>query len=177
MNRFTAPIEKLSRDIKGYADARVDNLRLETVKGASQGASAVAGILLIVLLAGAFALVLSFALVLFLGEILGSYATAAFIVAGALGLITVILVLARKSLFRNTFVPTFADILASRKDLRTRADLEAATAKSRTKIEKKEAAINKGIASVQTFYSPGHLLKEGLIKLCASPFRKKSRQE
>ena len=90
MSKFSAPADNLVSETRGYIDAQIDNVKLRTVKGLSQGTSAIASLLLIFIVANALVLALSFALVLWLGEVLDSYAGAAFIVAGILLLLLVV---------------------------------------------------------------------------------------
>ena len=110
MNNFTEPAEKLSSDLREYIDARIDNLKLHAVKGLSQGTSTIAGILLMFVLGCALILTLALAFILLIGELIGSYAAAALIVAGALFLALILTVSFRKRLFRNTFVSMFVDV-------------------------------------------------------------------
>ena len=74
MNRLTDPVEKLGLEVKGYVDTRVDDLKLQAAKGLSRGSGALAALVLILVVVSALVLVLSFAGVLLLGEILDSYA-------------------------------------------------------------------------------------------------------
>ncbi len=87
MNRLTDPVEKLGLEVKGYVDTRVDDLKLQAAKGLSRGSGALAALVLMFVVVSALVLVLSFAGVLLLGEILDSYAKAAFLVAGVLLLV------------------------------------------------------------------------------------------
>lgn len=110
MSKFSAPAEKLNADIRAYIDAQADGLKLRATKGLSKGLSSLTSILLLFIIGSACILVLSFALVLLVGELMGSYSTAAFIIAGALFLVALIVFLLRNVLFKNTFVGQFIDI-------------------------------------------------------------------
>lgn len=162
MNRLTAPVEKLGQDALGYVDTRVDDLKLQVAKGLSQGTGSMAGFVLILVVVGNLLLVLSLAGVLLLGEILDSYAKAAFIVAGALLLILVVLLLCRDKLFKNSFVGLFTGILAPEDaqagPIRTQKQLEAALARSRNRIQKKEDGIQARLEAMRSFYSPKNLV-------------------
>ena len=103
-NKFTAPVDKLVHKTTGYVNAQIDNVKLRSVKGLSQGTSAVAGLLLIFITVGALVTTLSFAVVLWLGELMGSYALAAFIMSGVLVIALVVLILLRKKLFKSNFI-------------------------------------------------------------------------
>lgn len=111
MSNFTQPAEDLSREAKEYLDARLDDVKLRTVKGLSISLSKLAGMILILGVLGAFVLTLSFGLVLLLGDAMGGrYGLAALIVAGVLGLVLALLAIFREKLFRDTFVPVFVKL-------------------------------------------------------------------
>ena len=162
MSQFTEPIEQLFQDSKIYLDKQLDNMKLRTVKGLSLGVSAIGGMLLVFAVASAFLLTISFALVMWLGELLGSYALSAFIVAGVLLIATVVLLLVRGKLFRNTFIPLFEGIIAPEREDATQEALEQAIEENGKEVQKQEAVLKNNLASVQNFYKPSHLLNEGL---------------
>lgn len=110
MNKFLTFTYNLVKDTRCYIDAQIDNVKLRTIKGLSQGTSSLASLLIIFILVGTFVTVLSLAFVIWLGKVLGNYALSAFIVAGVLLLIIVILFLLRKQLFRDKFVSMYADV-------------------------------------------------------------------
>ena len=110
MNKASENLGRLVQDSKAYADAKIDDVKLKTVKGLSQGSSTLARMLLYFAIGSAMVMALAFAFVLLLGELIGSYALAAFIVAGVLALALVVIFLIRDKLFRDSFVPMFADL-------------------------------------------------------------------
>lgn len=110
MNKTSENLGRLVQDSKAYADAKIDDVKLKTVKGLSQGSSTLARMLLYFAIGSALVMALAFAFVLLLGELIGSYALAAFIVAGVLALALVVIFLLRGRLFRDSFVPMFADL-------------------------------------------------------------------
>ena len=116
MSNFLAFTYNLVKDARSYVDARVDNLKLRSIKGLSEGTSSLASLLLIFIVLGAFVTVLSFALVLLLGELLNSYALGAFIMAGVLLLLLVILLLCRKRLFKDNFVAMYTDVFYKKEE-------------------------------------------------------------
>ena len=148
MSQFTEPIENLFQDSKLYFDKQLDNVKLRTVKGLSQSVSAIGRLLLIFAVASVCLLTLSFAFVMWLGELLDSYALGAFIVAGVLLVATVVLLLVREKLFKNSFIP--------------QETLEQAITDAAKEIEEQEAILKEQLASVQNYYTPSHLLNEGL---------------
>ena len=107
MNNFTQPAENLSRKAQDYADLRLDEVKLSAAKGLSISLSKLAGMILILGMATNLVLVLSFGLILLIGELIGSYAWAALGVAVLLGIVLWILIRKRNTLFRDTFVPLF----------------------------------------------------------------------
>jgi hypothetical protein len=110
MNRFTQPAEQLTSEAKDYIDLRLDEVKLAAAKGLSVSVSKLVGLLLITSVATNLILVLAFGLVLILGEIIGSYAWAALIIAAILGVAVWILISKRDALFKNTFVPVFVKL-------------------------------------------------------------------
>ena len=110
MSRLSHSTETLGQETKGYIDSQLDLVKLRSIKGLSQGTSAIVGLLLIFLIAGALMTVLLLALVLWLGEILNSYALASLIVAGVLLVLLVLLFARRRYLFRNSFVSMYTDV-------------------------------------------------------------------
>lgn len=110
LNDLTRPAEKLADDVKEYLSMQEDRLKLEATKAASTGLARVLAMVLIILVAFVALLLISFASVLLLGEAIGSYALAAFIVAAAAIALFSVLLLCKKRLFVNTFVKLFIDI-------------------------------------------------------------------
>lgn len=161
MSKFSDPADRIVRDVKDYADARVEGLKLDTVKGLSEGTSALAAILLVIGVAAIFLLILSFAAVMLLGEAMGSYSVAAFIVAGVLGAALIVLILCRKRLFRNTFVSLFGGILKAQNEIKDKEDLEKAMEGADERIKKTENAIGASLTKAKDFYTPTRILGEG----------------
>lgn len=106
MSEFTKPAEELFRDSREYVDAKIDDVKLRTVRGLSLSISKVLAMILILGVATSFLLVLSLGLILLLGQIIGgNYAAAALITAGVLAILLVVLFLLRDKLFSGTFIP------------------------------------------------------------------------
>ena len=116
MSQFSRPAEDLSREAKEYIDLRLEDVKLRTVKGLSITASKLVGMILLLGLAINLVLVLSFGLILLVGELIGSYAWAALGVAVILGVALWILVRKRDTLFKDTFVPLFVKLFFSDDD-------------------------------------------------------------
>ena len=168
-NRFTAPVDRLVHETTGYVNAQIDNVKLRSVKALSQGTSAVAGLLVIFITVGALVTTLSFAIVLWLGELMGSYALAAFIMSGVLLLAIVVLVLLRKQLFKSSFISMYTDIFFQKESkpegLKTMEGLDIAIWNAETRIKDKEEDISDAFTNCKEFYAPKNLLGAGVNKL------------
>lgn len=116
MSQFTRPAEDLSREAQEYIDLRLEDVKLRTVKGLSVTASKLVGMILLLGIAINLVLVLSFGVILLVGELIGSYAWAALGVAALLAIGLWILFRKRDTLFRDTFVPLFVKLFFSDDD-------------------------------------------------------------
>ena len=116
MSNFSRPAEDLSREAKDYVDLRLDEVKLRTAKGLSVTASKLVGLFLILGVGISLLLVLSFGLILLLGELVGSYAWSAIGVAVLEGIALWILIRKRNDLFKDTFVPLFVKLFFSDDD-------------------------------------------------------------
>lgn len=167
--KFTAPVDRLARKTTGYVNAQIDNVKLRSVKGLSQGTSAIAGLLLIFIIAGVFVTTVSVAVVLWLGELMGSYAQAAFIMSGVLLLTIVVLILLRKKLFKSNFISMYTDIFfqkeAKPEGLETMEGLDIAIWNAETRVKDKEEDITDAFTQCKDFYTPTNLLGFGMDKL------------
>ena len=181
MNRFLAPADKVVHETKGYIDAQIDNVKLRSVKGLSQGTSAIAGLLLIFIIVGALVTALSFAVVLWLGELLHSYALAAFIMAGVLLLVLVVLILLRKYLFKNSFVAMYTDILykpeSKPEGLKTAEGLDLAIHHAESRIKDEGEDLSHAFTDMKEFYSPKNLLSDALLALAYRLFNGKDKKK
>ena len=102
--------ERMVSDIRNYLDLRLNELKLKTIDGLSIGVSRVLSMMLVVML-GAIALAaFAFGTVLLLGDLIGSWAGAAFIVGGIFLIVLSLLLIYWKRLFVNIFVKLFIGI-------------------------------------------------------------------
>ena len=102
--------ERMVSDIRNYLDLRLNELKLKTIDGLSIGVSRVLSMMLVVML-GAIALAaFAFGAVLLLGDLIGSWAGAAFIIGGFFLIVLSLLLIYWKRLFVNIFVKLFIGI-------------------------------------------------------------------
>ena len=107
MGEFTRPLEDLGKEASEYIDLRLDDLKLRTSKGLSMTLSKLLYMLLILFVVSIILTAVAIGGVMLLGELIGSYAGGAAIVAAFFLLILGVLIMLRKRLFRDTFVPLF----------------------------------------------------------------------
>lgn len=107
MSEFTKPIEDLGKNTADYVEARIDDLKLRTAKGLSLTLGKLLYMLLVLFIVSVILTALAIGGVMWIGELIGSYAAGAGIVAAVFAVILAVVVLLRKRLFRNTFVPMF----------------------------------------------------------------------
>lgn len=102
--------ERMVSDIRNYLDLRLNELKLKTIDGLSIGVSRILSMMLVVMF-GAIALAaFAFGAVLLLGDLIGSWAGAAFIVGGIFLIVLSLLLIYWKRLFVNIFVKLFIGI-------------------------------------------------------------------
>lgn len=162
MNKFTEPAEKVLQDGRLYLDQQWESVKLRMVKGLSVGTSALARLLLLFSIVSVLLLTLSFALVMWLGELLSSYALGAFIVAGVLLLLFVVMFLLRDKLFKDAFIPLYSGIISPDRTENSQQELDRAIEASDALVEKQEAQMKSRFAELQDYYRPTRLLNEGL---------------
>jgi len=113
MSEFTKPLKDLAGDAQEYVDMKVEDVKLRTAKGMSVAMNELVAIVLILAVATIVLITLAFAFVLLLGDLVGSYALGAFIVAAFFLVILVVLFTRRKKLFINSFLKTFLNLFFS----------------------------------------------------------------
>lgn len=109
---FSRPAERLAEDAAAYIDLKVDELKLRTAKGLSVTLNRLIISILFLTLGSIVLMALAFGGVLLLGDLIGSYAAGAFIVAGFFLLLLLMLLLyfVRNKLFLNGFVKLFVGL-------------------------------------------------------------------
>ena len=89
---------------------RTDDLRKDIIKAMSVGFSGILSILVITLLLIIVLAVFAYALILLIGELIGSISGAAFIVGGIYLILASVLIALRKRLFLSMFTNMFTEI-------------------------------------------------------------------
>ena len=107
MGEFTKPMEDLGKNTREYVDLRVDDLKLRTVKGLSLSLNHLLSMILVLFSGSIVLLAVAFGVILLLGQMIGSYAGGAFIVAVIFGIVTFCLWKVRGKLFLDSFVKLF----------------------------------------------------------------------
>lgn len=126
-----------SGNFESFLEPRAEHLKLYATKWLSRGLSSVATILLLIVIGGILLLSLVFALTLFIGEAIGSYALAALYVSGGVAVLFLLLWLLRKHLFRSTLIAVFSDaFFDGKKKVRNARELENELLKNELRIEK-----------------------------------------
>lgn len=110
MSEFTKPIEDVGRQAKDYVDLRLADIKLRLVKGLSTALGKIVYVQILMLVLSVLLIALAVGGVLLLGELIGSYTSGAFIMAGIFAVVILALYLLRDKLFKNTFVPMFAKL-------------------------------------------------------------------
>ena len=110
MGNFTRPVEELGKEASEYIDLRIDDLKLTTAKGLSMTLSKLLYMLLVLFVVSIIFISIAIGGVMWIGEMIGSYAGGAAIVAAFFLLRLGVLVLLRKRLFRDTFVPLLINL-------------------------------------------------------------------
>ncbi len=97
-------------DVRNYLDLRMNELKLKTIDGLSIGVSRVLSMMLVIMLGAIVLAAFAFGTVLLLGDLIGSWAGAAFIIGGVFLIILALLLIFWKRLFVNIFVKLFIGI-------------------------------------------------------------------
>lgn len=97
-------------EIREYIDLRLDDLKLKAVDGLSVGVSRVLSLMVVLMLGAIVLAAFAFGTVLLLGDLIGNWAAAAFIIGGVFLIALVAVLLVWKKLFVDIFVKLFIDI-------------------------------------------------------------------
>lgn len=104
---FTEPVEKLAESAAKYIDLKVDEVKVRAAKGLSVALNRLLVAILLLTLCSIVLMSAAFGGVLLLGDLIGSYAAGAFIVAAIFLVLLIVLFLLRDKLFLNGLVRMF----------------------------------------------------------------------
>ena len=90
-----------------YLEKKLDVLKLQTVDGLSVAASSILSMMAILMVSAIVLVAFAFGTVMLLGELIGDWAVAAFIIGGVFLILLIILIIFRKKLFVDMFVQLF----------------------------------------------------------------------
>ena len=93
-----------------YLDRKLDVLKLQTVDGLSVAANSILAMMAILMVGAIVLAAFAFGIVMLLGELIGDWAIAAFIIGGIFLILLVMLIVFRRKLFVDMFVKLFIGI-------------------------------------------------------------------
>lgn len=102
--------DTMNSDIRKYLDLRLNEFKLRTIDGLSVGVSRVLSLMVVIMLGAIVLAAFAFGTVLLLGDVIGSWAGAAFIIGGFFLILLALMLLLWKRLFVNIFVKLFIGI-------------------------------------------------------------------
>ena len=102
--------EGMDPGIRKYLDLRLNELKLKTVDGLSVGVSRILSLMVVIMLGAIVLAAFAFGTVLILGDMIGSWPAAAFIIGGFYLLILALILIFWRQLFVNIFVRLFISI-------------------------------------------------------------------
>lgn len=94
-------------DTGKYLEKKLDVLKLQTVDGLSVAASSILAMMAILMVGAIVLAAFAFGTVMLLGELIGDWAVAAFIIGGVFLILLIILIIFRRKLFVDMFVQLF----------------------------------------------------------------------
>lgn len=100
----------MGSEFRKYLELRMDEIRLKAVDGLSVGVSSVLALMTIMAVGAIASAAFAFGFVVLLGDLIGSWADAAFIVGGFFIILLAVLLVLRRKLFRDLFVKLFISI-------------------------------------------------------------------
>ncbi len=152
---FTAPMQEMAEAAKEYADLRIDEVKIDAVENMAKGFGRLLSAVMIIQLIVLVLTLLGLAAILLLGELIGSYALAAFIIAIVFAALAVVVFLTRKALFVRPFGKVLTGIFF--KDAQN-MDINAMRGRIRTERTFKEKELMLRGKYLRAFYSPANIL-------------------
>lgn len=110
MENLGKPAEDLLKAAGEYFELKTDELKLRTAESLATAFSRFTSVMIIMGVASIVLTACAFGGVLLIGDLIGSYAAGAFIVAGFFLLVLAVLVIFRKRMFLNSFTRLFISI-------------------------------------------------------------------
>ena len=104
------PKERSGQEIRKYLDLRVNDLKLRAVDGLSVGMARLFSLMVILMLAAIVLAAFAFGTLFLLGDLIGSWAAAAFIIGGVFLIALLAVLMVWKKLFVDIFVKLFIGI-------------------------------------------------------------------
>lgn len=108
---LTNNFSKLNDAVKDYVKARIDLVKLQVLKKASQSLSFLFSLLVFILLATLFLMFSGAAFVLWYGNTYNDYLTGVLIASGIIVLLAVLFMAFRKRILTSVFLNIFSEIL------------------------------------------------------------------
>lgn len=102
--------ENMKSEVRRYLELRIDEAKLKAVDGLSVGVSSLLALMTILAVGAIASVAFAFGFIVLLGELIGSWAAAAFIVGGLFLVALAVLICLRKRLYRDLFVKLFISI-------------------------------------------------------------------
>lgn len=102
--------ENMKSEVRRYLELRIDEAKLKAVDGLSVGVSSLLALMTILAVGAIVSVAFAFGFIVLLGELIGSWAAAAFIVGGLFLVAFAVLICLRKRLYRDLFVKLFISI-------------------------------------------------------------------
>ena len=168
MGAFKRPFELLSGDTKTYLDLRLDELKLQITKGLSLTIGQIMTMVLLFVCLSLIIFALAMGAIFFVGELLGSNALGALIVAGILAIATLVIFSLRKNMFVDGFVKLFSGIL--REDdgkINNMKELDFIQNRLKADIPRQERLLSEDLEGAKDMFRPKNLFSQlslGLVR-------------
>lgn len=161
-NDFFDPLSDMAKSAVEYLDIRLDDLKLSAVEGLSKGFGRfMSGIVIIQLLIVGFTLA-GLACILLLGELMGSYALAAFLVAAVFVVVSVLLYVFKEKVFVAVFRRIFASVFFKNKDI---SNVSESRNDNLNRRQYKEQELELRAQYLKAYYSPANLYNHFFNKI------------
>lgn len=154
-NEFAVPAQEMLSATKDYIDIRTDEAKLDITEGLSKGFGKILSAIMILQMVVVVLALLSAALIMWLGSLIGNNVAAAFIVTGLYALIPILIYMLRNKVFVRAFEKIFLAVFFSDKDIH---DIPTARAQFETQRKYKEQELSLRGKYLKAFYSPANVM-------------------